>query len=382
MKNQAILAKPLSLKEPEAAPDAPNETQGEFPEMKTIPGFERYQISKCGMFLQNKTTNYMFKMSENDRDYKTVNLRNNNGVRKSPQINRLIAFTWVDNPNPEKYTTVHHKDQDTDNNHKDNLMWADMKLQNQPENKTIHPTNEKHRRPVFRCDPKTGSEIQLHESLTEAFEWIRENGHSNVNKGADGTGEISAACKKNLVRYNFKWKYLEEDEFENENWRPIDPKNIRGRDGYMISDLGRLRNPRGAPIKGYTGKKKKSYVRIGIGNEHYQLHILIAKTFLPNFYGKPHVNHRNGIKTDCKVYNLEWVTRSENVRHALDTGLNPNAKKVEFVNNGVTTVYKSAHEAADKLGVNLNTVSLLCKGTQKNNRKYPNATFKYVYESV
>lgn len=50
------------------------------------------------------------------------------------------------------------------------------------------------------------------------------------------------------------------------------------------------------------------------------VHRLVAEAFLGSPEGR-NVNHINGIKTDCRLSNLEYVTQSENVRHALDAGL-------------------------------------------------------------
>lgn len=58
-------------------------------------------------------------------------------------------------------------------------------------------------------------------------------------------------------------------------------------------------------VLSFGGKKRRAYV-----------HRLIAEAFLPNPRGCTDVNHKNGIKSDNRLENLEWCTRSENQRHA------------------------------------------------------------------
>jgi hypothetical protein len=70
-------------------------------------------------------------------------------------------------------------------------------------------------------------------------------------------------------------------------------------------------------------RSEYSWVRLKNGSKRrvFSIHRLVALAFLPNPLSLPTVNHKNGIKRDNVVTNLEWSSVADNNRHALRTGL-------------------------------------------------------------
>ena len=65
----------------------------------------------------------------------------------------------------------------------------------------------------------------------------------------------------------------------------------------------------------------KGYLKVRVNKKDMFVHRLVAKAYLIKPFDKEVVNHINGIKDDNRLENLEWCTRSENCKHAYDTGL-------------------------------------------------------------
>ena len=104
-------------------------------------------------------------------------------------------------------------------------------------------------------------------------------------------------------------------------------KEIKGYDGhYFVSDLGRIKSfKKNKAIILKACKNTDGYLHVRLSKDGkfktFRVHRLVAIAFIKNNLKKETVNHINGIKDDNRLENLEWNTRSENMQHAVDTGL-------------------------------------------------------------
>lgn len=95
-------------------------------------------------------------------------------------------------------------------------------------------------------------------------------------------------------------------------------KEVSVNSNYEISTLGNVKNKKTqCLLKPYISPI--GYASVGLSknniNVRYSLHRLVALTFLPNYYNKSTVNHKNKIRSDNRLWNLEWSTIQEQNIH-------------------------------------------------------------------
>lgn len=109
----------------------------------------------------------------------------------------------------------------------------------------------------------------------------------------------------------------------------METRDVKGYEGlYKVTCTGEILNKRGHCIKQTVMNAGYYMVKLykngkGVGKN---VHRIVAIAFLPNDDDKPLVNHKDGNRLNNDVNNLEWCTRSENMKHLFQIGLGENAR--------------------------------------------------------
>lgn len=160
-------------------------------------------------------------------------------------------------------------------------------------------------------------------------------------------------------------------------------KDVRDFEGiYQVSNLGRIKslNYRNTGKPGIITPMHRNcdkYLRIALskkGKKEYRyLHRIVAEAFIPNPYNFPEVNHLDTNPRNCRLDNLEWCTRQQNLNHYL-TRLN-RSKKVYCYNSNdeLEFTYSSVTSCAACLNTDARYISFVIK----KGKKYKGYTLSY-----
>lgn len=321
-----------------------------------------YEVSNQGR-VRNKLSKKLLTTSKRG-NYLGVSLQREQ-KRYTYLAHRLVAMAFIPNDDETK-TCVNHKNHNPIDNRVENLEWISISdnikhAYTKPDRKTV-------KKPIIRYD-LDGKNPKRYESVDVAQQKFGKHIQKCLN------GKVKTA-------YNFIWKYesSENNKVPITSLNLVDYKTVENHSNFLISREGKVYNIHRK--KFLTPRNSGSYLTIVLDNIHYSIHILVAKHFISNDdIQKTIVNHKDGNKMNNCVENLEWVTQSENVRHAYDTNLRNNNKPVAqyTLNNELITIHNSCSDASRTLNLDKNVGSQIGRCcNKKSNNEYRGFIWKFV----
>lgn len=141
----------------------------------------------------------------------------------------------------------------------------------------------------------------------------------------------------------------------NEVW-----KKICGYENYEVSNFGNVRN-NNFHRQNFTKEVKKNlkpngYLRVVLSKnsktKSFYVHRLVAEAFIENKKNKKYVNHKDGVRSNNKASNLEWVSCSENILYTYNVlGYKKTKQSIEKAKITRSKNYKMSEETKRKIGL-------------------------------
>ena len=179
-------------------------------EYRPIPGFEKYGITMDGEVKHLRTGHIKTPGLNKTGGYYVVNLYDADGRARRPLVHRLVALTYI--PNPDNLPQVNHKDENKLNNHVDNLEWCTAsynlnygtRLQRISE-KNTGQTRSYHggghtKKPIAQIDKNQNIVIAAFDSITDAA--------AAMNMGATLIRDVANHKKYCHTAGGYRWELI------------------------------------------------------------------------------------------------------------------------------------------------------------------------------
>ena len=148
---------------------------------------------------------------------------------------------------------------------------------------------------------------------------------------------------------------------------------VNGYPNYSVSNEGAIRSrARGSCRIMSTKPDRHGYPKVMLCRNGTRttksVHSLVAEAFVDGYRDGMQVNHIDGVKTNNRASNLEWVSQADNIRHAYTNRLNagPRGKRVRVVETGC--VYASEIECAEAVGGSKAGINGCLKGRRRTHK--------------
>lgn len=150
--------------------------------------------------------------------------------------------------------------------------------------------------------------------------------------------------------------------------------------GYEVTSDGMVKRIKTGNILS-PSKNNSGYLTVNVGPKGARVgkavHRMVARAFVDGYEPGLDVNHINGIKTDNRAENLEWCSRSRNIRHSFEVGLSTPHRsenagappiRVRIIETG--DIYDSLAECARAIDGCISSISLCVNGKQNSHLGY------------
>lgn len=324
---------------------------------KTITDYPDYQVSNFGRVRshrKNKNEWRMITPAITKDGYEVVSLRKDGRIKKSFSVHRLVAKAFVSGY--KEGLQVNHKDENTYNNHADNLEWITQRENNMFGTGTDRRIKTAVRRMVLQ-KTMSGDIIKRFYGPCDA----------SRATGVQRSGIYAACNGKQKHAGGFRWQWDEKKDSDTysikhpirkrhnklrnlngEKWR-----DVVGYEGaYSVSNLGRVCSNSNSVNSGLMRPRivRGAYVILLVKDgkkRGFTISSLVARAFVDGYKPGLWAHHKNGNQKDNRASNLEWLKRTD---RKITKGQSKPLYQLDIDGN-VLAKYPSIKDAAANLGL-------------------------------